>query len=1093
MSPFPVACRSTRFIFVFAGIILIVFVLPFGPVMGGEAQDEQLALGMGLLSTYAEKAPSAKTFFEGVKQQLPAGARSRLDNSNWRNKRAVSSREDLGRKLNDPDTVLLPGGDGRIYAVKQKQLARAINATLEQAVRHPDFDRVYQGALSELPPGIKDKLRESLGAGLVKALEGPEALRKLMKAASYASIFKQKYSFGNMTLQALKKTLGKYKKSLKENLEAGQPIAGIEPPAGKTRAAQAPPEPERKTASEPTTAKADKEQPAAPLYDTARLDTAFDLLNNSIELESVRLRNLSAACQKMGTQDQIDRRINDLLGKGFAPPKDLRDTLRADKSKMVRLDAIRAELAKLSDTGREGADKTCSATAKEAPEPSAVKSSALQATGAAKRAEKLLAEARKLSAELTASLSDNSKIPQVISFDRELSRKKNNMLSGCRKSGYEFRELNRAYLAETSGKTPLAIRSDNARRLLREAVSAGFKHADSYKKRLEKMISAGDAIAAARNKRQRCSDLYVHLGDACSNLSLGLSMKQQKATDEFIRVRGAILQNRSDQLGRVKAAASEIARATVHIYTSAIKVEKCLRIAEQKAQGPSAEIIAEAGKARPSCDMAANAASMVKLGDPRFAKVPGIAERIQELNRVNHALGQEKSASTAAKDHYFDGKPDQAILRLREAKAALDGIRTLVRCKALDDRIARRIDKASRFRNALKEADNIIARCEQPELKKLLRRRGNDTHPVLIEKMARVREQLQLWENFNAAKAALTNNRLEQARRNLRYVMNNTARNSCAGLYRRAQNGSDQIARAQIDKVKVKDAATSCDMGVLKNLQNTYGPVPNLPVAKNIFTFAFEAAKTCKESADKERKAEQREAKEKQMASRAAARDAACRKDPKYGPGYSAGQVDADGYYYCLPSRATADNWCNRNNEGSGWTATKFMSKGGFSCVQSREGRLAARKASREAERKAVNESCHRKYGSGYYAGREDGKGNVYCLPTKAAANRKCNSMNAGSGWRARKIRANGSFDCYQPRATKRKTATRRTTTRRTGRRPGGLVRCSPGMGLGAELMSAADCRELTRSMQDLGRSFSKAGDIFRSNRVITPRFKPLQ
>jgi len=138
----------------------------------------------------------------------------------------------------------------------------------------------------------------------------------------------------------------------------------------------------------------------------------------------------------------------------------------------------------------------------------------------------------------------------------------------------------------------------------------------------------------------------------------------------------------------------------------------------------------------------------------------------------------------------------------------------------------------------------------------------------------------------------------------------------------------------------------------------------------------------------------------------------------KFGSGYAPGPVDADGRYYCVPNAAAATAWCNANNKGSGWRASRISAKGVFDCKK--------RTADAKKER---NANCRRKFGRGYYAGRTDKKGSYFCLPTKKTANAWCRRNNKGRAYAGR-IKANGSYACHWKKGKAPKRTVKRPPTR---------------------------------------------------------------
>jgi len=206
---------------------------------------------------------------------------------------------------------------------------------------------------------------------------------------------------------------------------------------------------------------------------------------------------------------------------------------------------------------------------------------------------------------------------------------------------------------------------------------------------------------------------------------------------------------------------------------------------------------------------------------------------------------------------------------------------------------------------------------------------------------------------------------------------------ACGPQTQRVDVGISKIDRVAGAEAQVAAAVADCDLDLMalhrQQLLALESPHPRLAALAQRLASDIE---TCKAN---------------DPAVRQAAAEADCRS--QYGSGYRAGGLADDGSYFCLPDQATANAWCNANNQGSGWVAGKVRYNGAFDCRLNEAGRNAA---------------CAAQNGAGWLAGRVQSDGSYPCYMGRSARNTWCWNKY-GSGWRSGDLRSDGSFDCLGP------------------------------------------------------------------------------
>ncbi len=412
------------------------------------------------------------------------------------------------------------------------------------------------------------------------------------------------------------------------------------------------------------------------------------------------------------------------------------------------------------------------------------------------------------------------------------------------------------------------------------------------------------------------------------------------------------------------------------------RVEHCVAdalVAYQDAWGEPRVELSDA-----TCSPSQNAEIMSKLNQAAADGSQAAKDHVAKLTPIVAAVSNAHAAYDTAKQAYAAGQLANVRSNLNGAKAAIDGLGGKPDCSDLAGKIASGLDKADRLDEVLREIGNAVSSCNVAAIERVRQRYGNQSHPAITSALRTGDGIIAANASYEDAKRTYSSGDLGSAESSLsraRSALSQAGGAKCSDLRDKIAGGLSRVERLRDAIRSAEQAVSSCDQPAIKRWTGSLATVTN-PAADPVKAKLKRAGKKCESQA-------------------VATRNERCRRD--HGPGYHAGKPGADGTYYCIPSRKTADNWCNANNKGSGWRAGKINAKGGFDCEKSRK--------QQQAENNAY---CRRQHGRGYYAGKPRKDGTYYCRPTKKTASAWCRANNPGSGWYAGKIKANGGFNCYQ-------------------------------------------------------------------------------
>jgi hypothetical protein len=392
----------------------------------------------------------------------------------------------------------------------------------------------------------------------------------------------------------------------------------------------------------------------------------------------------------------------------------------------------------------------------------------------------------------------------------------------------------------------------------------------------------------------------------------------------------------------------------------------------------------------PTCNPGENGVIVANLREAAAAGSDVAQAHITRVESINAQIAVANASYESARQAYDAGDMGGTRAALGAAQASVDGLGGAPDCPDLRSRIASSYERADRLERILGEANEAVSSCSASPAQSLRQNYAGLGHPALAPLLARSDAIVQATAAYEEAKAAYAGGDLGNAESSLHRARGAAARagGSCGDLIASIDSGLGKVDRLRDAIRSAEQALASCDPASMQTWSRKLASLSN-PAADAVKARLANAGKDCKDKA-------------------VAEGNAWCERER--GKGYRASAPDAGGSVYCIPDQAAADAWCNANNKGPGWIASKINAKGTFECNKSKE--------QQQAENNAL---CREKYGSGYYAGNADKGGTYYCLPTRKTANAWCNANNQGAGWVAGTIKADGSYSCaLSPKARTR-------------------------------------------------------------------------
>lgn len=412
----------------------------------------------------------------------------------------------------------------------------------------------------------------------------------------------------------------------------------------------------------------------------------------------------------------------------------------------------------------------------------------------------------------------------------------------------------------------------------------------------------------------------------------------------------------------------------------------------------------------PSCDASQNQKT---IGGLRKAADKGNSQalaHITHLQGVNSKISTARTAIDAARPLYAGGDTGGARASLNRAKTLLEGFGGSPDCSALSGSISEKLDKIDRLERVLSAARDAIDSCSPEAVRGVKARFGEMKHSAVRGLIDRADAVLSAEAIYQEARATYSAGDLSSTKASLTRAKSQVASlgdTGCSALAEKIDAAMDKVERLRNAINSAEQAVVSCDTKSIGRWRAALANVNN-PAASAVKSQLEKSDSVCQERLEEERLASATQSCRNSFGANsyaaannqrggelscyckpgfnwntgqtrcveapsegqlAADRNRYCK--DTYGPGYYGGPVRADGKYYCLPTQATANNWCNANNPGSGWKAGKIKSDGSYNCNRSP---AVVRKVARADCRRQA-----RQMGKVYGATSFDRNGNYTC------------------------------------------------------------------------------------------------------------------
>ncbi|MEM8645009.1 MAG: hypothetical protein AAGF86_01575, partial [Pseudomonadota bacterium] len=441
-------------------------------------------------------------------------------------------------------------------------------------------------------------------------------------------------------------------------------------------------------------------------------------------------------------------------------------------------------------------------------------------------------------------------------------------------------------------------------------------------------------------RAKACTHYDLQLAAAKCLGAFNLTESGFRDTEEYARTFVEQRKIRQSQLAQIRALLDDIERAAKQARESADKARACVQQAEADGKVPDAQTAAEAAGladlSAVSCDVAEFDRRISELKAEKFKDVDGIAQHVASLEAKRGIIQAAYSKFEEGRTRFKQGDPSAAAAQLQAARSELAKLNGAPQCPELAGRIDKGEQQSQQLEDILSSASGALNTCKVADIRAALRKIGGKTKPAkLLEMKTQLQQQMSVLALVGKARAAFKAGQYDQALALLREAKakKRSLGSACPVIDQRIDNATAAVQRRRDEEsgsARVADAARTCNMRVLKSFVAGSGGITKALKAR-----ADDALQVC------QAREEDRQARER--ADQLAGRRAQCEKD--HGAGYYPGEPDANGSFYCLPTQATANRWCNENNPGSGWKAKGITSTGTYDCVQNRRQRVAAARA----------------------------------------------------------------------------------------------------------------------------------------------------
>ncbi len=324
-----------------------------------------------------------------------------------------------------------------------------------------------------------------------------------------------------------------------------------------------------------------------------------------------------------------------------------------------------------------------------------------------------------------------------------------------------------------------------------------------------------------------------------------------------------------------------------------------------------------------------------------------------------------------AGSQYSDGLIRAAGVTLNAVLETLGKISDLSSCPDIRTRTATNIEKINRITEVIEMIEEGFTSCNPSTLsnqENLLKKSKNKKLVVLFNRIVRSKP---VAVKYTQAKDAYHSGDIKKSKSLFRQALSHArkiAKPTCENIDARIGNNLDRIDTLDDLSQAANTALSGCDMERIETLKGQLDGKTNKFLIKIIRRLEIIPNKCKRELGNAACKSDfgvrarvdlagstgdeyscvcqsgyswkpnatgsARECIPAAEANRAsqAENNAWCRKNQ--GAGYYAGPINKKGVYRCLPTRKTANRWCNTHNKGSGHYAGKIKSDGSFGCYR---------------------------------------------------------------------------------------------------------------------------------------------------------------
>lgn len=734
--------------------------------------------GMEILSTYRTLHPEAGQAFEQLMKRVPEDVRKKVQASDWANRQANMTPQQLEDAANNNDVRLMPTGDG-LAALSREKLQRGINGLVEFAVDRKETAQLLGSVKDRLPSALQGPV------GLIESQLGnlkDSPVQRLLVTGAINRIISQ---YVTPQIEAESEEI--------RNAVFGKGGAAAVLAKARQRAAELKEKTKEKAEAAAKAAGNDKEKPDASSGAEAAAAAAAAVRKQTKRELEIAKSNVSQHLSELESlytdRMAIAARCETAVGKApdlSVPGSDFDASLRNSvlvresvKTALERADSVatgaQAKAKSITST-QQAADKVCSGTPAQ---PAASDKGQLDSM-----LEKARGTYEGIKGQIDSALAAIAKPvdPGTLPAMRSSFEKKRSYCD-ANKSIYDTvnaEDLENAHKWASVGarlQETLAVGEHDATELggdveidllkfrwartkqktmqLRDRMHACLERARAIQEqckkssagnqleKLDRHIAETNALERRRQaSRRKLTDLLSRIGGQYTTAKQAVARGRdciEKASQsanacDAAKIGqafgGATAEYRGEKFDAAKASLEKI-RSTYG---------KCPGVQERVDKGVAKidtliNAKTKIASAIAACDankMASYSGQMKSLSSPH----PMMAALIARLDRIVPKVSKASAAYERAKPLYRQGDLAQARAALTEAQAALRALGGDPGCADLGGKIASGLDKITRLDTALGRADAAIKSCSLDEIDALHRQfSANQTH-ILIRKKA---------------------------------------------------------------------------------------------------------------------------------------------------------------------------------------------------------------------------------------------------------------------------------------------------------------------------------------------------------------------